>query len=185
MRTVEEINAFSRYGGDEKKPTERLDEFSIAMQFLLDREATTRFIEIGVRLGGSFRLWSHYFTDIKIGIDTAPPFDDMDSIDQAHEIQGSSHSPETVEKVKTILAGRLVDWLFIDGDHSPSPSGPEPDYNNYKQFVRPGGFIGFHDINHGGHQNIKNFWNKLSGEKFEMKIDDVLAGCGLGILIKV
>lgn len=185
-RTVEEINAIARGRvGIKEYKDKRFDEFSTAMQFLLEREATTRFIEIGVKNGGSFKLWSHYFTDIKIGIDTAPPFDGTDSIDQVHGIQGSSHSPETVEKVKIILAGRLVDWLFIDGNHSPSPSGPESDYNNYKQFVRPGGFIGFHDINHSGHRNIKNFWNKLSGEKFEMKIDGELAGCGLGILTKV
>lgn len=181
MKTVEEINAFSRRDSRPEFQISRADEFSEAMQFLLDRKATLRFIEIGVFRGESFRLWAHYFDGTKIGVDQCLPFDGMDSFSDSHGVHGKSAAPDTIEKVETILAGQLVDWLFIDGDHSE----PKLDYQNYKRFVKSGGYIGFHDINHTGHRNIKNFWNKLSGEKFEMKINEKLVGTGLGILTKV
>lgn len=178
MRTVEEINALARYGPTEGMVASREDAFSRTMQFLLDRKATQGFIEIGVRDGGSFKLWAHYFSGIKIGIDTSSSFEGINSFSNSHGIRGDSHALTTIKKVKTLLAGELVDWLFIDGDHRPTPHGPEPDYHNYKRFVRSGGFIGFHDVDHVGHQNIKRFWDKLPGQKIELE-------CGLGILTKV
>jgi hypothetical protein len=36
-----------------------------------------------------------------------------------------------------------IDWLYIDGDHS--PEGIEGDIRSWLRHVRPGGFISFHD----------------------------------------
>ena len=46
-----------------------------------------------------------------------------------------------------LLAGRQVDLLFIDADHS--RDGCKHHVEMYREFVRPGGFIGFHDVSNG------------------------------------
>jgi predicted O-methyltransferase YrrM len=59
-------------------------------------------------------------------------------------ITHDSHSPATLAKVKAILRGQEVDFLFIDGDHS--YEGVESDFRMYSPLVRRGGLIAFHDI---------------------------------------
>ena len=46
--------------------------------------------------------------------------------------------------MRTALAGRPLDVLFIDGDHS--YDGVASDFAAYGPLVRQGGLIGFHDI---------------------------------------
>ncbi|GBD03455.1 hypothetical protein HRbin19_00741 [bacterium HR19] len=55
-----------------------------------------------------------------------------------------SHRKETLEKVKSILNGRKIDLLFIDGDHS--YEGVKRDFEMYSELVAEGGIIVFHDI---------------------------------------
>jgi len=84
-----------------------------------------------------------------IGIDWAPDFAD---------IVGDSHSQETVEKLETRLAGRLIDLLFIDGDHS--YEGVKMDYELYEPFVKH--LIAFHDIYATPPAtDIPRFWNEI------------------------
>ena len=59
-------------------------------------------------------------------------------------LQGSSYDQKTVEKARQALNGRTLDLLFIDGDHS--YKGVKADFLCYRQFVRDGGIIAFHDI---------------------------------------
>ena len=61
-----------------------------------------------------------------------------------HLIRADSHSQETLEKVKNILNGKKIDFLFIDGDHS--YEGVREDYQMYSKLVKRGGIIAFHDI---------------------------------------
>jgi cephalosporin hydroxylase len=66
---------------------------------------------------------------------------------EQHELQyvdGSSYAPETVARVAGILDGRMLDVLFIDGDHS--YNGVRDDFLCYRSLVREGGLIVFHDI---------------------------------------
>jgi hypothetical protein len=60
-------------------------------------------------------------------------------------IVGNSQYPSTVANLSRILSGRLVDFLFIDGDHT--AAGVTSDFLNYSPFVREGGIIAFHDVN--------------------------------------
>ena len=61
-----------------------------------------------------------------------------------HLIRADSHSQETLEKVKLILSGREVDFLFIDGDHT--YEGVKRDFEMYNPLVKEEGIIAFHDI---------------------------------------
>ncbi len=81
-------------------------------------------------------------------------------------LRADSHRTETVREVERLLAGRPLDFLFIDGDHS--YEGVARDFELYAPLVRPGGLIAFHDIvplaegdrNHtvGG---VPRFWREL------------------------
>ena len=59
-------------------------------------------------------------------------------------IRGNSHETRTFEEAQKVLAGKQIDLLFIDGDHS--YSGAKQDFLLYRTLVRPGGTIAFHDI---------------------------------------
>jgi cephalosporin hydroxylase len=55
-----------------------------------------------------------------------------------------SYAERTVTKVAQFLRGRMIDALFIDGDHR--YEGVKSDFLAYRRFVRDGGQILFHDI---------------------------------------
>ena len=79
-----------------------------------------------------------------------------------HCIRASSHAPETVDAVRRALAGRALDYLFIDGDHT--YDGVKKDFDLYAPFVRTGGIIALHDIF--AHQpehrcEVDVFWHEL------------------------
>jgi predicted O-methyltransferase YrrM len=59
-------------------------------------------------------------------------------------LQGDSGAPEILQRVRSILKGQLLDFLFIDGDHS--YPGVKADFTNYRPLLRPGGIIALHDI---------------------------------------
>jgi predicted O-methyltransferase YrrM len=59
-------------------------------------------------------------------------------------VRRDSHADETRAEVEQLLAGRQVDVLMIDGDHS--YEGVRRDFELYAPLVRPAGLIAFHDI---------------------------------------
>jgi predicted O-methyltransferase YrrM len=63
---------------------------------------------------------------------------------ELHYLNGSSYGSKVLESVRRSLAGRSFDLIFIDGDHS--YTGVKSDFLCYKEFVREGGLIAFHDI---------------------------------------
>lgn len=97
-----------------------------------------------------------------------------------------SHATETIEKLKKILNGRGIDFLFIDGDHS--YDGVKSDFLNYKDFVKDGGIIAFHDIV----ENFKDasfgtqlFWKEIKNnynyQEF-IRENPEKNGCGIGLI---
>lgn len=101
---------------------------------------------------------------------------------QLHLLQGDSHSAEMLEQVKGKFGKQLVDYLFIDGDHS--YEGVKKDFEMYSSIVRKGGLIAFHDIVNGPSDSVggvPQFWNEIkSGYRHDEFIDDPRQG-GLGI----
>lgn len=63
---------------------------------------------------------------------------------QLHLLREDSHSPATLAKVQSILAGQQLDLLFIDGDHT--YEGVKSDFEMYSPLARDGALIALHDI---------------------------------------
>lgn len=97
-----------------------------------------------------------------------------------HDIQGDSHARVTIERVGQILPEKDVDFLFIDGDHS--YGGVKADYQNYSQFVRPGGLIVFHDVV--GLPEVAKLWNEVKRGQRYQEIYAGPNGWGIGIIEK-
>lgn len=77
-----------------------------------------------------------------------------------HYIAGNSQSPEAFLKAQELIP--VVDFLFIDGDHS--YEGVKADYEKYEPLVRQGGIIGFHDIALHAKETgceVEKFWCEL------------------------
>lgn len=80
-----------------------------------------------------------------------------------HTLTSDSHSPATFSAVSSILAGRPVDLLFIDGDHS--YAGVKADHATYAKLLAPGGAVVFHDINTGPERfagGVPEYWAEIS-----------------------
>jgi predicted O-methyltransferase YrrM len=102
-------------------------------------------------------------------------------------IRADSHRRETVEKARRALQGLPVDFLFIDGDHS--YAGAKGDFLRYRELVRPGGLIGFHDILESRSDpdiTVAPLWRELAARFGTEEIVESYAQGGFGIgLLKV
>lgn len=103
---------------------------------------------------------------------------------QLHLLRANSHAPSTLDETKRLLAGRPVDLLFLDGDHT--LAGITQDWEMYSPLVRAGGLIAFHDIaaNYEDIQ-VKQFWDtiKLAHAHREYVVDPG-GKFGIGLLTK-
>ncbi|MFC1747702.1 class I SAM-dependent methyltransferase [Pseudomonadota bacterium] len=110
-------------------------------------------LEIGTARGGTLLIWSQLASHKVVSCDLEDPdirlpvyeaFPPPSSQCKVTHLSGDSHSADFKARVEAQFDGELVDFLFIDGDHT--EKGVEQDYNDYKHLVRPGGLIAFHDI---------------------------------------
>jgi len=156
--------------------------------------------EIGTACGGTNFLLSQSLTSIKlmIGVDlyvknkSQLQYFSKDS-QQVIFINGSSYADRTVDKVRSILADKKLDVLFIDGDHN--FDGVKQDFLKYKHLVRDGGLIVFHDIvsdylTRYGRQTgrwaggVPQFWSKIKllYPHYEFVEDLDQDGLGIGVI---
>lgn len=87
-------------------------------------------------------------------------------------IAGDSHTDEAFVAVEELLQDELLDFLFIDGDHS--CDGVQKDWEMYSPLVRPGGLVAFHDIKDSAYHRhhacyVADFWKQLKGRKAEIR----------------
>jgi len=167
-----------------------------AIKFLDGLEINS-FMEIGTDRGGTFICWSRVCKNVdglKISVDWAHgPFGlaDYDVYkrnsylkslgNNVHILEGDSHSESIHADVKNIINNNKLDFLFIDGDHT--HLGVKLDYHMYKEFVKPGGWIGFHDIKEtdwhtGLGCRVDLLWNELPNEKVWFLTDNEWGGIG-------
>jgi predicted O-methyltransferase YrrM len=109
-------------------------------------------------------------------------------------VRGDSHAETTVARVRALLAGEQLDFLFIDGDHT--YDGVRADFESYSPLVRPGGLIGFHDIAEPRGDavteaeglmvgDVPAYWAALSAGRVDARelVDPSGRGCfGIGLL---
>lgn len=164
-------------------------EYSKLIHFLYPKKLNS-FIEIGSAYGASFVLWGNIIKGTKISVDL--PINSHDTYPwpgdntleyilgrrkkmwedlwpgETHTIVGNSRKQETIDEVKKILLDKKVDFLFIDAEHN--YESVKKDYYNYIEFVSPGGYVGFHDIQIGeldpfgneDNRNVNVFWEEIS-----------------------
>jgi predicted O-methyltransferase YrrM len=106
-------------------------------------------------------------------------------------IRDDSHASRTFDDVRSRLGGQMLDFLFIDGDHT--YDGVRRDFELYEPLVRPGGIIAFHDIvplDQGASPGINDpgevplFWRHLTASRDgkELIDPDGKGGFGIGLI---
>ncbi len=151
-------------------------------------------IEIGTARGGTLLIWSSLASEQAISCDLVhhdaqkpllealPP---PGSKCKVKLLTGNSHEAAFKQRVAQELSGRKADFLFIDGDHT--EAGVTADYNDYKEFVRPGGIIAFHDIVENqplATNQVYHLWKRLKpvANVQEFVADPNQCGFGIGLL---
>lgn len=148
-------------------------------------------LEIGTCNGGTLFMWANLASSKVVSCDLFKnktrqvlydKFPPPHSKCTVRALTGNSHDPEFKQQVYNEFNGEKVDFLFIDGDHS--EQGVKSDFYDYKDLVRSGGIIAFHDILQSqpveGNQ-VYYFWNDIKNEyKHEEFVND-FRQCGFGI----
>jgi glycosyltransferase involved in cell wall biosynthesis/cephalosporin hydroxylase len=168
--------------------------------FELVRAARPRVVlEIGLDFGGTFFLWSRAAAPDAhlLAIESKPVgrFRDWSPFSVVRRafavgsqrvnllMSTDSHSDAALQRVRRLLDGRPIEFLFIDGDHS--RDGVWQDFNMYSALVAPGGFIAFHDISPNPAevtQGVARFWQEFTAEhKTEQRVIGSEPGYGIGI----
>jgi predicted O-methyltransferase YrrM len=162
-----------RYGA-----IQHVDELTEFMRMLRSRSLCA-VLEIGGAQGGLFWLFCRVSSPdaTLISVDLPPEHrhsgglrvsTDLESMKQhgqsVHAILGNSHDRQTLERVRGLLGARMLDLLFIDGDHT--YGGVRQDYEMYGSLVRPGGVIAFHDITQTNWPEcqVDRFWADLAND---------------------
>jgi predicted O-methyltransferase YrrM len=93
-----------------------------------------------------------------------------------------SHSDRALTTVVKELKEDLVDFLFIDGDHS--YEGVKKDFHFYSPLVRRGGIIAFHDIlcHADGTEEVDIFWKEIKDTHPMQEIKESQNSTGIGVL---
>lgn len=152
-----------------------------------------RVLEIGVMDCGTLNLWiKHAPPDcLLVGMDTkgfwsyCEPRDDC----EIHDFIYNSHDEECLHRLQGFLDGDLLDFLFIDGDHT--EAGATLDFEMYGPLVRPGGVIAFHDIldpaphRNQDHIRVSRLWKRIQRAGYktqELVANPEQAWGGIGVV---
>jgi len=138
-------------------------------------------VDIGTYLGGSACLWRDTFTpDILITIDIMQRIPGMEGVEF---LLGNSKDAETVGRATSLLKGRKIDFLFIDGDHA--YEGVKRDFELYSPMVRDRGIIMFHDvIYHTDVDDVPSFWKEVKRNYDYIEIAQNFNTTGIGLITK-
>jgi cephalosporin hydroxylase len=150
-----------------------------------------RILEIGTARGGTLLIWSSLASEKVISCDLVhrePQKSLLEALPpngsncQVKLLTGDSHATSFKQRVASELGGQKVDFLFIDGDHT--VGGVAADYADYREFVRPGGIIAFHDIVEKQPfetNQVHQFWQQVKHDAPHEEHIDNPDQCGFGI----
>jgi predicted O-methyltransferase YrrM len=202
IKTIEDAIALAfefRHLGIRFTPSQVREEITGFLKLLSQRPPAV-VLEIGTEKGGTFFLLTRVATqdglllslDLPAGQDSAYPawreplYRGFARERQRVElVREDSHDARTLEKVKQLLGGRVLDLLFIDGDHS--YGGVRKDFEMYSPLVAKGGTIAFHDIVEGAEASVggvPKLWRELkqAGRHLEFVKSRQQGGWGIGVL---
>jgi predicted O-methyltransferase YrrM len=160
-------------------------------------------LEIGTFRGGTLACWAETATPdahivcidrledsygiVKVEAHTAHLRRLIRPAQQLTFLPFDSQDAATVQKVKDVLKGDPVDFLWIDGDHHEGPV--RRDFELYGALVAPGGTIGFHDIHpdpelpgNQAYRVWRELKERLSVREFIDQDHPGGAGMGIGVL---
>jgi len=164
------------------------------------------YLEIGSNIGGSLWAFGRHMTKCATliavekpgarGRDPGGALEQLQGVADRLEagcgyqpriVLGDSHAAETLASVTEMLAGRKIDVLFIDGDHS--LAGVTGDAERYLPLVRSGGLVIFHDCGlptSGMKSRVirqltacRSVWAKYAADRRNMLIQE---WCGYGMV---
>jgi cephalosporin hydroxylase len=142
-------------------------------------------VEIGVARGGTFWAWCRSAAPdaLLIGIDQRDSERPIDSYALPTQtvslLMGDSHDPELEARVRAELAGRQIDFLMIDGDHS--YEGVIADYLTFAPLVAANGLIALHDIIfYPTAPGIERLWRDLKISHRHLEFTDRTHSAGWG-----
>ena len=152
-KTVNELAAWSDSDGASGRSNglgpdvlQHLDELEAYLRVLEAMRHRAISLEIGFFRGGTYFAWTRLFDQV-VSIELDPASCRWGrgefATRRSQLICGDSRSAATRNAVSLLLGGRLVDHLFVDGDHR--LPAVRDDFSYYAPFVRTGGIIGFHD----------------------------------------
>ncbi len=167
---------------------------------LAAKESPRTVCEVGTANGGTTFLLGQALTtaEIMIGVDLfirrRPRLRYFARPDQTVLLlDGDSAAPQTLDQVRKGLRGRPLDLLFIDGDHS--FDGVVRDFQSYRELVRDGGLIAFHDIVEDSFTrtgiktphwtgDVPRLWRMLKPkyESYEFVTSPTQDGLGIGVI---
>lgn len=141
----------------------------------------SRVLEIGTAKGGTLYLWTQAASEEAVIVSVDLPGGEFGGaypecripfyqgfakpMQSLHLLRCNSHEMSTAEKVKELIESNLIDFLFIDGDHT--YDGVKADFHLYGPMVRPGGLIAFHDIlprDDSPDIEVDRFWNEIKNQ---------------------
>lgn len=137
-------------------------------------------LEIGSWYGGTLFAWAS--TGAQVVAVTG--WETREYLEQGHTygaemIYGNSHDDEMRERIPAALAGRKIDFAFIDGDHS--EEGCRQDFELCAWLGVP--VIGFHDITGIGDPGVRRVWDDLASRFPHMVlIRPQPKACGTGVI---
>ena len=191
------VRAIRRHGAVQRIPE---------LAGLVSRVAAVRpkvVVEVGTRLGGTFSCWPAVSAPdaLLVSIDLpAGSFGGGSGDDVVRKLgtylrpgqtleclRQDSHLPATRDWLVGVLAGRPIDFLFLDGDHS--LAGVGRDFEAFGPLVAPGGLVAFHDIvpePDNAHIQVPEFWAALRGRYESAEFIDppgrAEGGMGIGVI---
>lgn len=173
---------------------------------VLSKKRVRNIIEIGTHRGGTLYAWSRIASRNATIIAIDSCFRENFGCNKGAEaikilsrrkrakqklyfIEGDSHDIKIKERVVGLLRGELIDFLFIDGDHS--YDGVKCDFEFYYNLVRNGGIVALHDIVPGAPESVGDvpiFWNEIKenlGCQYKEFVNDwKQTGFGIGVIFK-
>lgn len=146
----------------------------------LDNIKPKHFLEIGVHLGGGMRHLREAFdaqTLIGLERDTCYEYPDI------NVLKGVDSHAESTKQAVIDQIDSLFDVIFIDGDHS--YAGVQLDFYMYKDLVREGGAIAFHDarLDDNDTCEVFRFWRDIKNRyKHSELFNPSGEGTGVGVI---